>query len=192
MEFVPIILPEDTPPHYAQDYMACNICTAKSRLIWGEGNPQAPIMIVLDNPGAREDKDGKEYICGTRQTLQHAIRQTHLNLEDIYVTYLLKCRPRQKYDKEEARAFSKPFLIRQIKDMHPRYLVCLGNTVVQAMFNNNELSVKELRGAWHQVLGLPTMVSYHPLAARSMPNLMAYFLQDWHTFAQHFFGECNV
>ncbi len=189
MEFVPIILPEDTPPHYAQDYMAYDICTAKSRLIWGEGNPQAPIVIVLDNPGAREDKESKEYICGTRRTLQYAVHQSHLSLKDIYIAYLLKCRPTRKYDKEEVRAFSKPFLIRQIQDISPKYLVCLGNTVVQTMFNNSELAVKEIRGTWHQVLDLPTMVSYHPLAARCMPNLMPYFLQDWHMLAEHFLSK---
>lgn len=28
-------------------------------MVWGEGNPAAPIMIILDNPGAREDREGK-------------------------------------------------------------------------------------------------------------------------------------
>jgi len=186
MEFVPILLPEDTPPSYAQDYRNCPICTEKSRLVWGEGNPHAPIVIILDNPGAREDKEGKAFICGARQTLQYAIHQSNLKLKDIYVTYLLKCRPRGQYDKEKARAFSKPFLIRQLQDMQPKYLACLGNTAAQAMFDNNKTSAKELRGAWHQVLGLPTMVSYHPLAARSMPNLMPYFLQDWRMLGERF------
>jgi len=69
----------------------------------GGGKPQGPIVIILDNPGARENKEGYEYVCGTRQTPQKAIYEANLKADDIYVTYLLKCRPLRKYDKEESK-----------------------------------------------------------------------------------------
>lgn len=50
-------------------------------------------------------------------------------------------------------------------------MVCLGDTVVQAMFDDREAHVKNLRGLWHVVLGYPCIVSYHPLAVRRRPNL---------------------
>lgn len=91
--FTPIIWPEDEAPVEAVDYKQCEVCTQKSRVIWGEGNPKAPIVVVLDNPGAREDKEGREYVCGTRQTLQTAIYRVGLDVNNVYITYLLKCRP---------------------------------------------------------------------------------------------------
>jgi len=179
MKFTPIIMPEDkAPPEIAQAYEQCQICE-KSRLVWGEGNPKAPIMVILDNPGAREDKDGTSYICGTRITLQEIIAESGINLNDIYITYLLKCRPKHAYDKEDMRAFSKPFLIEQIETMQPKFLAILGNTAIQAMFGDSLATAKELRGRWHTIMGIPTIVSFHPLAARSMRNLRPYFLQDW-------------
>ena len=181
--FEPTIWPEDNPPEEAADYKQCEICTPKSRPIWGEGNPKAPVVIILDNPGAREDKTGNEYICGTRQTLQAALLQSNLPAEKIYLTYLLKCRPLRQYNKEAVRAFSKPFLVRHIKGMNPKFLVCLGDVVVQTMFDNKDAHVKSLRGAWHTVLGYPCMVSYHPLAVRRRPNLMPQFLEDWKQLA---------
>nr|WP_281533104.1 uracil-DNA glycosylase family protein [Anaerocolumna aminovalerica] len=72
---------------------------------------------------------------------------------DIYLTYLLKCRPLRQYNKEELRAFSKPFLIQQIKTIQPKFIVCLGDTVVQVMVDDKEAHVKNLRGSWHVVLG---------------------------------------
>jgi uracil-DNA glycosylase family 4 len=187
MDFMPVIFPEvKAPLREAAAYMHCEVCTEKSRLIWGEGNPKAPIIVILDNPGAREDKEGKEYVCGTRQTLQKAIYQAGLTVKDIYVTYLLKCRPQSRYNKEEARAFSKPFLIQQLKTIQPKYLVCLGDTVVQAMFDDREAHVKNLRGVWHTILGYPTIVSYHPLAVRRRPNLMQQFQKDWEVLARRF------
>ena len=102
----------------------------RNRVLYGEGNPKAPIVIILDNPGARENKEGKGYVCGTRQTLQKAIYEANLKAHDIYITYLLKCRPLRKYDKEKARQFSMPYLVRQIETIRPRFIVCLGDVVV--------------------------------------------------------------
>ena len=182
--FEPAIWPEDKFPEEAGRYQQCELCTQKSRVIWGEGNPEAPVFVILDNPGAREDKDGNEYVCATRQTLQTALHQATLAADDIYLTYLLKCRPLRRYNKEEVRAFSKPFLIRQIERMQPKFIVCLGDVVTQTMFNDKDACVKKLRGLWHVILGYPCMVSYHPLAVRRRPNLMHQFMEDWNMLAQ--------
>ena len=96
--FEPVIWPEDKLPKEAAAYKECEVCTEKARIIWGEGNPKAPVVIILDNPG-------------TRQTLQTALHRANLAPDDIYITYLLKCRPLRRYHKEGVRAFSKPFLI---------------------------------------------------------------------------------
>ncbi len=191
--FEPGIWPEDKLPEAAAGYRECEICTEKSRVIWGEGNPGAPVVIILDNPGAREDKEGNEYVCGTRQTLQTALHRANLPPEDIYLTYILKCRPLRRYNREEVRAFSKPFLIQQIKTIGPKFMVCLGDTVVQAMFDDREAHVKNLRGLWHVVLGYPCIVSYHPLAVRRRPNLARQFMEDWDMLGQRLSGvdNCN-
>lgn len=185
-KFSPKVWREDSVPLEAAGYEQCEVCTGKSRIIWGEGNPKAPIVIILDNPGARENKEGEEYICGTRQTLQEAIYKVNLQPEDIYLTYLLKCRPLRKYDKERARQFSLPYLVRQIEAIRPRFLACLGDTVVQAVFGDNEVHVKNLRGSWHTVMGCPAMVSYHPLAVRRRPNLAKHFARDFEMLARSY------
>lgn len=182
--FSPVVWPEDELPEDAADYKRCGICTSKSRIIWGEGTPGAPVFIILDNPGAREDKEGNEYVCGTRQTLQTALHNANLEVKDIYLTYLLKCRPLRQYNKEEIRAFSKPFLIRQINSARPKFIVCLGDTIVRAMFDDDNACVRNLRGSWHVLLGYPCIVSYHPLAVRRRPNLMGQFTEDWNMLAR--------
>lgn len=181
--FTPQIWQEDELPKEAEEYRQCEICTAKSRPIWGEGNPHAPVMVILDNPGAREDRDGNEYVCGTRQTLQQALHRCKLSAGEVYVTYLLKCRPLRSYDKKAVRAFSKPFLLRQIEQLRPEWIVCLGDVVVRAMFEE-DACVKSLRGKPLVLLGRPCMVSYHPLAIRRRPNLMPLFLEDWEMLTQ--------
>ena len=188
-DFKPIILPEDKAPLEARNYEQCEVYRQNPRIIWGEGNPKAPIIVILDNPGAREDKSGNEYVCGTRQTLQKAIYQVGLDINDIYITYLLKCRPLRHYDKDKARLFSKSFLVQQIEKKQPKFIVCLGDTVVQSIFDDKEEHVKNLRGSWHTVMGYPSIVSYHPLAVRRRPNLMNHFIEDWKMLSQRFLKE---
>lgn len=182
--FKPKIWEEDDLPSEGEAYGECEICTGKSRIVWGEGNPEAPVVIVLDNPGAREDKEGRGYVCGTRETLQRSLYNTGLSSEDFYLTYLLKCRPLKKYDKEQVRTFSMLYLIEQINKIKPKIIVCLGDVVVQTMFEDKDISVKNLRGIIHEVTGYPCIVSYHPLAVRRRPNLMKSFMDDWGMLAR--------
>ncbi|WP_245947848.1 uracil-DNA glycosylase [Paenibacillus sambharensis] len=173
-----VILTEEEVPPYAAGCMKCELAGQRRRMVWGEGNPGAPVFILLDNPGAREDKDGQAFVCGTRDTLQQGLRETGIALDQIYVSYLLKCRPIRAYDKPAARAACSPHLAFQLERQKPRILLGLGNTVVQELYQSEEKDVKSLRGRWHDYEGIPAVFSYHPLAVRRRPVLMRYLLED--------------
>lgn len=61
-------------------------------------------MIILDNPGAREDNKGESFVCGTRQTLLDVANDAGLRIEDLYVTFILKRKPVRAYDKDLVRS----------------------------------------------------------------------------------------
>ncbi|MDQ0492347.1 DNA polymerase [Paenibacillus brasilensis] len=152
---------------------------AADRVIWGEGNPKAPLMMILDNPGAREDREGNSFLCGTRETLQFGMREAGIDVNDVYVTYLLKCRPMRVYNKPEARAACLPHLQQQLFQKQPLVLFGFGNVVAEAIFTDKEsASVKELRGSWYELQGTPISFTYHPLAVRRRPNLLRFFVED--------------
>ena len=58
-EFCPITLPEELTPENLKDCRDRGLYQHGTRMIWGEGNPQAPILVILDNPGERENREGK-------------------------------------------------------------------------------------------------------------------------------------
>ncbi|HNX13964.1 MAG TPA: uracil-DNA glycosylase [Oscillospiraceae bacterium] len=188
MDFIPQILPEDKAPPEAADCRKCELFRQRNRVIWGEGNPKAQIIVILDNPGAREDKEGREFICGTRQTLQIGASRAGLNMDELYVTYVLKCRPVRKYCKEEARGICFDYLIRQISEQKPKLAFCMGNTAAQWFFQDKDAEIKNLRGIWHIKKGLLTAVTYHPFAVRRRPNLFNQYLQDWEMLADRYFS----
>lgn len=175
--------PEESVPQEWEHCQQCELSRQRTRIIWGEGNPAAPIMVILDNPGAREDKSGAPFVCGTRQTLQQTARTVGLEFEHLYVTYILKCRPIRAYDKETARSACLSHLERQLAEKKPQLVLCLGNVAVQSFFGDPAVDVKQLRGHWHDVRGIPTTVTYHPLAVRRRPNLQRFFLDDWRLLA---------
>jgi uracil-DNA glycosylase family 4 len=183
-DFNPVILQEESSPMYAAQCQLCELSNQRDRVIWGEGNPQAPIFIILDNPGAREDREGSPFVCGTRETLQYGMREAGLHTDLIYVSYLLKCRPKRAYNKPFARETCSPYLQSQLKDKKPNVLLGLGNVVAQSLFSNNEVDVKSLRGQWHMTQGIPITFSYHPLAVRRRPSLMKFFVEDLKLIAE--------
>ncbi|MFJ5712990.1 uracil-DNA glycosylase [Neobacillus sp. NPDC093127] len=185
-EFCPVLWPEEPAPEDQINCCKCGLDAHGSRMIWGEGNPNAPIMIILDNPGAREDREGNAIVCGTRHTLQQAAVEVGLTMEDLYVTFILKRKPVRAYDKERTRQTCIIHLDQQLEAKEPVLILCLGNVAVQSFFQDSKAEVKSLRGAIHQVHGYPTVVGYHPLAVRRRPNLWSTFVEDWGFVAKHY------
>ncbi|WP_134700602.1 uracil-DNA glycosylase [Ammoniphilus sp. YIM 78166] len=176
-KFRPLLLPEESAPAYAVDCQRCELSKQRKRVIWGEGNPQAELFIVMDNPGARETKEGDPFVCGTRETLQRGLLEAELDIHSVYISYLLKCRPIRAYNKPMAREACLSHLHSQLKEKTPALLLGLGNIVVQSFYTEKE-DVKSLRGSWHTWQNYPIAFSYHPLAVRRRPVLMKYFVED--------------
>lgn len=165
------------PPGVAVD---CNTfgMEGHGRFVWGEGDPAAEVVCILDNPGAREDKEGVPFLCGTRQTLRQAAAEAGLDPARLYVTYLVKCRPLRAYDKNLAWSTGRRVLEEQLRAMAPRVLALFGDVVVKALTGDEAASARALRGDSPALFGIPTVVSYHPLAARRRPNLYPLIVED--------------
>lgn len=141
-------------------------------------------MVLLDNPGAREDKTGAPFVCGTRKTLQSLALQAGINLENLYITYVVKCRPMRAYNKSHARMTCLGYFYEQVRSHRPKVVFCLGNVALQALLDNAAAEVKKFRGHWHTWNGVPLAASYHPLAIRRRPNLFSYAVLDWELVAR--------
>ena len=168
---LPRILPEDLAPAIIQSCHQCELCQHGTRVIWGEGNPAASVLVILDNPGAREDKNGLPFLCGTRETLQRAAYEAGLDSDALYITYILKCQPKRAYNKQTARSICIEYLWKQLASVNPAIVMCF--------FEDPAVEVKRLRDKVHLVRNYQVITSYHPLAVRRRPVLYKYFLQDW-------------
>lgn len=187
MEFLPEIWTEEKPPPEAANCSRCQLQHQRTRVIWGEGAANASIVAILDNPGARETKNGDAFVCATRAMLQKAIHEAGIDKNDVYVTYLLKCRPLRTYDKPAARDACSGWLSEQIQTKKPNLIVLLGLVAAQHVLANPHGEMSELRGEWHQAYEeIPAAVTYHPLAVHRHPALYRAFLSDWMKVRDYF------
>ncbi len=153
--------------------LLCDICT---RVVFGEGDPDAPIVFVGEGPGAEEDKTGRPFVGRSGQLLDKMIAAIGYKREQLYIGNVVKLRCAEWTDgaagaaggrlqdrppNPEEVARGLPFLHRQIEIIRPRVIVTLGAPAVKHLTGTTE-GVMKLRGRWLAYRGIPLMPTYHP------------------------------
>src|SRR5437667_5802352 len=76
----------------------CDLCKSRTRAVPGEGNTQAKILFIGEGPGFHEDKQGRPFVGPSGQLLQELLKSINLKREDVFITNVVKCRPRDNRD----------------------------------------------------------------------------------------------
>ena len=115
-------------------FEGCALKRTASRLVFGDGNPQARIMLVGEAPGAEEDQEGRAFVGRAGRLLDLMLGAIGLDREKVYLANLVPWRPpgNRKPSAPET-AMCLPFVRRQIELVAPDYLVCLGVEATQAL-----------------------------------------------------------
>ena len=143
---------------------ACQLAAGRNKVVFGAGDPDADLMFIGEGPGAEEDRQGLPFVGPAGELLTKIIEAIDLTRDEVYIANIVKCRPPRNRDPEPAEvAACRGYLERQIELIRPRVIVALGRVAAQTLLGN-DLPLGRMRGEWHQVAGVPTMVTYHPAA----------------------------
>jgi DNA polymerase len=154
----------------------CALKSTATRLVFGDGNPQARIMFVGEAPGADEDRQGKPFVGVSGQLLDRMLGWIGLDRTKVYVTNILFWRPpgnRQPTTAEIAACL--PFVERHIELVAPEILVLVGGTAAKTLLNTTEGIIK-LRGRWFEYMRpglaapIPTIPTFHPAYLLRTPS----------------------
>jgi len=144
----------------------CTSVTTHTQTVFGEGHPAAQIMFIGEAPGEDEDLQGRPFVGRAGKKLDEIIHAMGLTREDVYIANVLKARPpnnRTPLPDEVARC--SPFLVEQIRIIHPRVIVALGGPSAKLLLNT-DTGITRLRGQWgvfHDgVREIPVMPTFHP------------------------------
>jgi uracil-DNA glycosylase len=134
---------------------ACALWQTGTQTVFGEGPARAEVMLVGEQPGDQEDKQGRPFVGPAGRVLDEALELAGIDRGRTYLTNAVK------HFKWEARgtrrihakpAWSeqmacKPWLEAELAVVRPRVLVCLGATAAQSLLGKQFRVTKE-RGRW--------------------------------------------
>ncbi len=136
-------LEEGTLAHLQLQAAGCRRCPLwqpATQTVWGEGPPDARIMLIGEQPGDQEDLAGRPFVGPAGQLLDRALREAGLDRRSLYLTntvkhFKFKNRGKRRLHEKPLDAevlACIPWLQAEIARVKPRLLVCLGATAAGA------------------------------------------------------------
>lgn len=139
----------------AADCKACPLWRTGTQTVFGQGGRRADVMLVGEQPGDREDRDGRPFVGPAGGLLDRALADAGIDRREVYVTNVVKHfkweargkrRIHKKPNASEIRA-CRPWLDGELSVVKPRFVVCLGATAAQALLGP-KFRVTQQRGAF--------------------------------------------
>jgi DNA polymerase len=158
----------------AQQCRRCDLWRLGTQAVFGEGSSGAEAMLVGEQPGDAEDREGRPFVGPAGRLLRAALDEAGLDERRLFLTNAVKhfkWHPRgtrRIHDKptwSEVRA-CEHWLRIELALVRPRLVVCLGATATQALLGRSA-RVGTLRGRVvdGSDLGVPAVVvTIHPAA----------------------------
>jgi DNA polymerase len=145
------------------DCQRCPLCSGRTNLVFGVGDPHADLMFVGEGPGRDEDLRGEPFVGRAGQLLTEIIEKgMKIRRQDVYIANVVKCRPPNNRNPEPGEIKQcMPFLARQVELVQPRVIVALGTFAAQTLLDVGT-PISRMRGDWHVYRGVKVMPTFHP------------------------------
>jgi uracil-DNA glycosylase family protein len=163
----------ETAREVAAGCTACDLYARATQTVFGEGSPDAPLMLVGEQPGDREDLVGRPFVGPAGAMLDKALEDAGIDRETVFVTNVVKhfkWRPsgkrrlHERPNQAEIRA-CRPWLDIEREIVQPEVLVALGATAARAIIGR-DFKITERRGEVIAAIdgGPRLLATYHPSA----------------------------
>jgi len=197
-QYVPETHTIDALREAAAGCRGCDLWEAATQTVFGEGASRARLMLVGEQPGDREDIEGKPFVGPAGRILDQGLEAAGVPRSAVYVTNAVKHfrwvrrgkrRLHEKPNTGQVRA-CRPWLDAEVEAVRPRLLVLLGATAAQAVLGP-AFRVTQHRGKVIPTpLGVPAVATVHPSSILRAPDdasrdeAMAAFVADLRSVAQ--------
>jgi uracil-DNA glycosylase len=167
----------------------CDLWKTGTQTVFGEGSPDSELVLVGEQPGDKEDLEGRPFVGPAGRLLDEALEQAGIDRRTAYVTNVVKhfkWQPRGKrriHQKPNAAeiAACRVWLDTELTLLRPKVLVCLGATAAQALLGR-QFRVSKQRGVpVESDLAPVVMATVHPSAILRSDNReaeMGLFVDD--------------
>jgi DNA polymerase len=171
--FVPTSTSLTTLQRAVQRCQGCPLYADATHAVFGAGPRAAPIVLVGEQPGDQEDRQGRPFVGPAGRVLWSCVDAAGIERELVYVTNAVK---HFKHDQRGKRRIHKKPNTAEIEACHPwldaelraldamAVVVALGATAARALFGRT-LPIAASRSQTLSLGGIPAVVTYHPSAA---------------------------
>ena len=149
---------------------ACGLAERRTNVVFGEGDPRSPLVLVGEGPGDNEDKQGRPFVGKAGQLLDKALVDAGLQRSQVYIMNTVKCRaadwssgkPANRPPTEEEVTACRRWLEPQIQILQPRVILCVGAPSAKNLIKKNFQITKE-RGIYFPCAFAKTAIAtLHP------------------------------
>jgi uracil-DNA glycosylase len=152
----------------------CELWEPATQVVFSAGNPRAPMVLVGEQPGDAEDRQGIPFVGPAGKLLQRALSDAGIGVDDVYVTNAVKHFRFTERGKRRIHATPqvshiqacRPWLEAELTNVNPTLIVCLGATAARSLLGAG-FRVTQQRG---KVLELPTPVGERRVLATVHPS----------------------
>jgi uracil-DNA glycosylase len=150
----------------------CDLYRHASQTVFGRGAARARVVLVGEQPGDQEDRQGAPFVGPAGEVLDRALAEVGLDRSQIYVTNAVKHFKFEQRGKRRIHqtpranelAACRPWLEAELAAINPEVLVCLGATAARAIFGTSFRIMKD-RGQFAATRWAPkTIATLHPSA----------------------------
>jgi uracil-DNA glycosylase len=177
----PLVPPKPTLDKLREAAAGCRACPlwkTGTQTVFGEGSANAQIMFVGEQPGDREDIEGRPFVGPAGRLLDNALAEAGIDRKLAYVTNAVKHfkwtprgkrRIHQKPNWAEIAA-CRPWLDAEIQVVKPRVLVPMGATAAQALLGKQFRVTKDRGRPLESDLAPTVIATIHPSAILRAQN----------------------
>lgn len=135
----------------AMGCLACDLASRRTNVVFGEGNPLSPLVLIGEGPGENEDKSGRPFVGRAGQLLDKALAEAGVERSQIYITNTVKCRaadwstgkPVNRAPLEEEVTACRRWLVPQLGLIQPQVILCVGAPSAKNLIKKNFQITKE-------------------------------------------------
>ncbi|MDQ2585584.1 UdgX family uracil-DNA binding protein [Saccharothrix yanglingensis] len=155
----------------------CHLHAPATQTVFGAGPPDARLVLVGEQPGDVEDREGEPFVGPAGRLLDKALAETGLDRAGVYLTNAVKHfkfeeRGKRRIHKSPARGevvACLPWLEAELAQVEPDLVVCLGATAAKAVLGTSS-KVTEQRGRLQHVGEQAVIATVHPSAILRAPD----------------------
>jgi DNA polymerase len=162
----------------SRDCHACPLWKRATQTVFGEGPARAEVMLIGEQPGLQEDREGLPFVGPAGGMLDRALAEAGLDRKTLFLTNTVKhfkyeSRGTAKLHKRAnaaEQAACRMWLAAELARVQPKLVVALGAMAAQTLFGNS-FRITQGRGQWRDLdERTQGMATWHPSAILRAPD----------------------